>query len=94
MITTDPYGINKAVRPWESLDAKKPVRSRRVNQAEIDMCLGCELDQAECYGKCSRLEKKRKKKVNPCLKCYSAEVCQKVGGTCNEKERYKSESAI
>ena len=25
---------------------------------------------------------------DPCLRCYSAEVCKKVGGTCNEKERW------
>ena len=25
---------------------------------------------------------------DPCLRCYSAEVCRKVGGTCNEKERW------
>lgn len=31
---------------------------------------------------------------DPCLRCYSAEVCKKVGGTCNEKERYKGESTI
>lgn len=31
---------------------------------------------------------------DPCLRCYSAEVCKRVGGTCNEKERYKSESTI
>ena len=28
------------------------------------------------------------KKDDPCQRCYSAEVCQKVGGTCNEKERW------
>ena len=31
---------------------------------------------------------------DPCQRCYSAEVCQRVGGTCNEKERYKGESTI
>ena len=25
---------------------------------------------------------------DPCLRCYSAEVCKRVGGTCNEKERW------
>lgn len=30
-----------------------------------------------------------KEAVDPCLRCCSAEVCQKVGGTCNEKERWK-----
>ena len=34
------------------------------------------------------------KKGDPCQRCYSAEVCQRVGGTCNEKERYKGESTI
>lgn len=34
------------------------------------------------------------KKGDPCQRCYSADVCQRVGGTCNEKERYKGESAI
>lgn len=31
------------------------------------------------------------KKGDPCLRCYSAEVCKKVGGTCNEKERWKDD---
>ena len=25
---------------------------------------------------------------DPCLRCYSREICKKVGGTCNEKERW------
>ena len=25
---------------------------------------------------------------DPCMRCYSAEVCKRVGGTCNEKERW------
>ena len=28
---------------------------------------------------------------DPCQRCYSAEVCKKVGGTCNEKERWKDD---
>ena len=28
------------------------------------------------------------KKGDPCQRCYSAEVCKRVGGTCNEKERW------
>lgn len=88
MITNDPYGISHAVRPWDSADAKKPVIRRRVKQAEIDMCLDCDLDQDQCFGKCTRRRKKPQKKEDPCQRCYSAEVCQKVGGTCNEKERW------
>ena len=37
MITNDPYGISNAVRPWDSLDAKKPIRRRKVNQRAINM---------------------------------------------------------
>lgn len=33
-------------------------------------------------------EEERQKKGDPCLRCNSREVCQKVGGTCNEKERW------
>jgi hypothetical protein len=32
--------------------------------------------------------KKPQKKESPCQRCNSREVCQKVGGTCNEKERW------
>lgn len=28
---------------------------------------------------------------DPCQRCYSAEVCKRVGGTCNEKERWKDD---
>ena len=34
------------------------------------------------------MKKNPEKKGDPCLRCYSAEVCKKVGGTCNEKERW------
>lgn len=33
-------------------------------------------------------EEERQKAVDPCQRCNSAEVCQRVGGTCNEKERW------
>ena len=29
------------------------------------------------------------KKGDPCQRCYSAEVCKRVGGMCNEKARWK-----
>ena len=94
MITNDPYGISNAVRPWDSLDAKKPIRRRKGNQRAINMCLTCPLYKSECSGQCTTQRKKPRKTGDPCQRCYSAEVCQRVGGTCNEKERYKGESTI
>ena len=34
------------------------------------------------------IESRSRQTEDPCQRCYSAEVCRKVGGTCNEKERW------
>lgn len=89
MITSDPYGISGAVRVWDSLDAgKKPVKKRHVDQKSIDMCLNCTAEF--CNGTCKNHPPKKKvKKQDPCLTCYSAEVCKRNGYICGEKARWK-----
>lgn len=94
MITNDPYGISRAVRVWDSLDAGKgrPGRKRKFDQKEIDMCLNC--TAAHCSGNCrGKPPVKRKVPGDPCLTCYSASVCRENGYICNEKARWKPKNA-
>lgn len=94
MITNDPYGISRAVRVWDSLDAWKgrPGRKRKFDQKAIDMCLNCKAEF--CTGNCrSRPPVKRKVPGDPCLTCYSASVCRENGYICNEKARWKPKNS-
>lgn len=93
MITKDPYGVAGAVRAWDGIYAGRPEHKpkRRYNQKEIDMCLTCTLDMAECHGNCTKKRKDQKPPGDPCRQCYSREICHRIGGTCGEKERWTND---
>lgn len=94
MITNDPYGISRAVRVWNSLDAKERPRERKrkVNQAAIDMCLNCPLEF--CKGNCKERPKGKRTYKDPCLSCYSRDICKQNGYICNDKARWKPRTCM
>lgn len=52
LITKDPYGWDRACKPWNSLDALEPPRKIHTcaTQEEIDRCLSCDLPPECCTG--------------------------------------------
>lgn len=139
MVTSDPYGISRAVRPWagpgpsDSLGAGERVHTCCDSQEKIDYCLNCTRPASSC-DTCRGLGAKgderaarrerihallraghsdreiaeaagvtaasvsyhRRKlgipeplKEDPCLRCRTRSICEAMGGTCNEKARWR-----
>lgn len=98
LITSEPYGVSGACRPWDSLDAQR--RPRRVHtcdpQEQIDKCLACEREDCASYscpevgGMNKNKAERIKRELEPLLRAgiKRKDIAQMLGVTTSTVRRW------
>lgn len=97
--------FTNACRPWSGKNQKKKVEKPSHykcggdSQEEIDYCLNCTLPPRYCNTCCGPKQAEKEKAnwgtepinipASPCLECYTKQICQANGWTCNAKARWE-----